>query len=293
MRALGLRGVAIVSAMLGGVRCDPSIPRQPAPPPAARDAGADAPVVAPDAHEAGVDTGDAGRLPPPADAAGEAPDAARTDTPPQEGGAAAEDGARDEAPAALLPGPGDVVIDEILVDPAGNDLGREWIEIANTTSWALDLTGVHVSDGTTDVAVDGGVLQAGALLVLGQSLDATKNGGAPVQVAYATRLQLNNGGDMVAICRGACATGVVLDAFAWDASLGSAYVGHAIIIERPGGDICPATEPFGTGGSFGSPGQPNPPCPAPDAGTEAGSGPLEAGAPDSGAADAETAEVVP
>jgi hypothetical protein len=166
-----------------------------------------------------------------------------------------------EAPAAREPRAGEIVIDELLVDPAGADLGHEWIEIANVTREALDLGALRVSDGTSEAAVDGGILSAGGLLVLGQSIDRAHNGDAPVDLAYGTKLSLNNDADRVALCLGPCASGVALDAVAWSAPWGAAYVGHAVVVE-PGGRTCPAAEPYGAGGNFGSPGGPNPPCPA-------------------------------
>jgi hypothetical protein len=179
-------------------------------------------------------------------------EAGRADAPPQ-------------GPAARVPGAGEIVIDELLVDPAGNDLGHEWIEIANVASEPLDLGGLRVADETTEAAVDAGVLPAGGLLVLGQSIDRAHNGDAPVDLAYGTRLTLNNGADRVEICLGPCGGGVVLDAVGWSAAWGDTYVGHAVVVER-GGRACPAAEAYGAGGNFGTPGRANPPCPvvAPD-----------------------------
>jgi len=188
-----------------------------------------------------------------------------------------------DAPAARAPRIGEVVIDELLVDPAGNDLGHEWIELANLSTEALDLSTLRVVDEATEIAVDAGVLAAGGLLVLGQSSDRAHNGDAPVAVAYGTKLSLNNGADRVAICAGLCAAGAVLDAVAWTAPWGEAYVGHAVVVER-GGARCPAGEPYGTDGNFGSPGRANPPCPANDA-RDGG----DAGAPDADALDGDEA----
>jgi hypothetical protein len=175
-------------------------------------------------------------------------------------------GERDPAPGARPPRPGEVAIDEILVDPAGTDLGREWIEVASLADEPLDLSALHVGDATGDAPVDGGTLPARGLAVLGQSADQAHNGGAPVDRAYGTRLIFNNDVDRVAICLGPCADGVVLDTFTWDGTLGPAYVGHAVVIDRAAATICPATAPFGTEGSFGTPGAPDTPCPSADGG---------------------------
>jgi hypothetical protein len=101
--------------------------------------------------------------------------------------------------------------------------------------------------------------------VLGQSVDAGTNGGAPVTVAYGTRLALNNDGEEIAICVGTCASGVVIDRLSWKA-LGAAYDGHALVVDHDASLLCPATNPFGTAGDFGTPGDPDHGCAAPDAG---------------------------
>lgn len=191
------------------------------------------------------------------------------------------------SPGTRAPRPGEIVIDELLVDPAGNDLGHEWIEIANVSGEPLDLATLHLSDGETDVALSAGVLPSRGLLVLGQSADRAHNGDAPVDVAYGTRLMLRNGAGHVAVCLGVCAAGVTVDELGWQVAWGDGYAGHAVVVER-GGVTCPAGEPYGAGGNFGTPGAANPPCarpavdPAPDGSTPA----PDAGAPGDAEADA-------
>jgi hypothetical protein len=165
-----------------------------------------------------------------------------------------------DAPVARAPRAGEIVVDELLVDPAGNDLGHEWVEVANLTGEPLDLATLHVADGATDVAVDARVLPGAGFLVLGQSIDRAHNGDAPVDVAYGTKLALGNGADQLVLCLGPCASGVRLDAVAWASAWGDAYVGHAVVIEREG-TTCPAEVAYRAGGNFGSPGRANPPCP--------------------------------
>src|SRR6201999_1919573 len=132
------------------------------------------------------------------------------------------------------------------------DLGHEWLELANATAEALDLSALRIADGTDETAVDAGVLAPGGVLVLGQSVDRAHNGDAPVDLAYGTKVSLNNGADRIALCLGPCADGVTLDAVAWTAPWGDAFVGHAVVVER-GGATCPAEEPYGAAGNFGSP----------------------------------------
>jgi hypothetical protein len=180
------------------------------------------------------------------------------------GSAAADTGASDtgtsDGISGAMPAAGDIVIDELLINPAGTDTNREWIEIANVSTATLDLHRLHVADAASDVAVDAGVLAPGGLLVLGQSLDPTKNGGAPIAFSFGNAISLNNGGDSISICLGPCATGVMLDQVVWTADLGAAFDGHAAIVGSPPGLFCPADQPFGDAGSFGSPGEANPPC---------------------------------
>jgi hypothetical protein len=176
---------------------------------------------------------------------------------------------RSDAPSARVPRVGELVIDEVLVNPTGDDLGREWIEIANLGADWLDLSGLHLANASVDLPVTTGSIAPGALRLLGQSADPTKNGAAPVEVAYGTKLILNNADGQVSICVGTCASGVVLERVSWG-TLGDSTTGHALVIDPGTRQICAASAPFGTAGSFGTPGAPNPPCgPNVDAGATA------------------------
>jgi hypothetical protein len=194
--------------------------------------------------------------------AGMTPDAASPADATSSEGHAPVDAAAD-VPTALIsarvPRPGEVAIDELLVNPTGDDLGREWIEIANRASEPLDLSQLHLATASTDVAAAAGTIASGALLLLGQSSDPSKNGGAPVAVAYGTKLILINANGQLSICLGACASGVVIDAVSWGA-LSDDDTGHALIVDPATEGLCVASVPFGTAGSFGTPGGPNPPC---------------------------------
>jgi len=173
---------------------------------------------------------------------------------------------------AASPLPGDLSIVELLINPAGTDTGREWIEVVNRANHALDLASVHVADAANDAPVDFAasgttILLPGARAVLIQSADATKNGGVALGVAggifggsFGTRVSLNNDADTISVCAGPCGDGVVVARFAWDAALGTDYDDHALSIDD-GGRRCPASIPFGDAGSFGTPGLENPPCP--------------------------------
>jgi hypothetical protein len=188
----------------------------------------------------------------------------------------ADAGGASDAALARAPRAGELAIVEVLANPSGQDLGREWIELASLASEPLGLSELHVSDGTTDAPVAAGVILPGARIVLGQSSDPAKNGGVTVTAAYGTRLILNNDDEQVSVCVGPCATGLVVDQLGWG-TLGTAYDGHAIVVDPVTRSICPATEPFGTAGDFGTPGQPNPTCGATDAGADGEAPRLDAG----------------
>src|SRR4051812_18113953 len=81
---------------------------------------------------------------------------------------ALRDASRDLA-TARAPRAGEVAIDELLVNPTGDDLGREWIELANRAAEPLDLSQLHLATAATDVAAPAGRLGPGALLLMGQS----------------------------------------------------------------------------------------------------------------------------
>jgi len=188
---------------------------------------------------------------------------------PASGGQVGSGGGGESTPA---PAPGELAIVELLINPAGTDTGREWIEVVNRAAHALDLASLHIADAANDAAVDftmsgTTILSPGARAVLIQSADATKNGGITLGLAsgvfggsFGTRVSLNNDADTIAVCAGACAGGVVIAQFTWDASLGADYDDHALSIDD-GGRRCPAPTPFGDAGSFGTPGTENPPCP--------------------------------
>jgi len=195
-----------------------------------------------------ADAGDAARISD-RDAAADAP--AGEARPPRDATA--------DAPAGRAPRLGELAIDELLVNPTGDDLGREWIELANRSADWLDLSSLHLANASVDVAVAAGAIAPGGLRVLGQSADPTKNGGAPVDVAYGTKLILGNANGAVSVCLGACASGLVMDTVSWG-TLDDGTVGHALVVDPLTRSICVAETPFGTGGSFGTPGLPNPPC---------------------------------
>lgn len=168
-----------------------------------------------------------------------------------------------------VPHQGELRIDEVMVDPLGSDLGKEWIEIVNTSADVLDLSHLVVADDVNERPLtalpdrtEAWTLGPGLVRVLGQSADRAKNGDAPVDLVYGTQLGLNNAADRVALCWVSCAE-VMLDEIRWDDSVASPS-GRALVIGASD-HRCPASTPYGpaVSGSFnaGTPGGPNDACP--------------------------------
>ncbi len=96
---------------------------------------------------------------------------------------------------ASNPGTKAVVITEVMADAVGDDTGQEWIELYNSGSSTVDISGWELRDCGSQVwpIVGGGlVIAPGKYLVLGYASSPSMNGGAPVDVAYGTAFYLPN-----------------------------------------------------------------------------------------------------
>ena len=164
------------------------------------------------------------------------------------------------------PAAGQLVITELMVNPAGTDADEEWFEVKNTGATAFDLNGLGV-DRVGDSARPALVVSAscrsvpaGGHAVLARSADPARNGGLPrVDATYplssgdAGNLQLLDGE-------------VVLDAVTWtDAPAGAAAQLDPSFTSTSGNDVeahfCAATAPYGAGANLGTPGAANRACP--------------------------------
>lgn len=96
---------------------------------------------------------------------------------------------------------GDIIITEFLANPNGDDLGKEWIELYNTTDNEIDLNGSIIKDNDLDTHVinsgDPLIISAKGYLVLGESQDIYANGGLYVDYAYGESFTLGNEGDEI------------------------------------------------------------------------------------------------
>lgn len=114
------------------------------------------------------------------------------------------------------PDVGSVIITEILNNADGNDDGKEWFEIYNTSDSAIDLQDWTVTDegSNTFTISESLVIEAGGFLVLGEETDPTLNSGAEVDYAWGTNTNftLGNSEDEVILSCG----GVIIDMVAYD-----------------------------------------------------------------------------
>ena len=165
--------------------------------------------------------------------------------------------------------PGDVVINEILQNPAAvADTAGEWFEVYNAASQAIDLNGWTIADAGADrhhIQTPNGEplrLPAGGYLVLGRNADASTNGGVAIAYRYAG-FTLGNADDEIILLD---AAGKEIDRVAYDG--GPAFPnpdGAAMQLSRPDLDnalganwqIAPDRWP-GSAGDRGSPGTANP-----------------------------------
>ncbi|MCB9778469.1 MAG: lamin tail domain-containing protein [Alphaproteobacteria bacterium] len=120
--------------------------------------------------------------------------------------------------SAQEPGPGDIVISEIMIDPtAVGDAQGEWVELYNPTDTAWKLRGLYLGDeGVDALPLDvAAVIQPGAYAVLCAS--AADNGGVSCDGTYhyntyGDGFSLSNSGDEVILETEA---GTVIDAMSY------------------------------------------------------------------------------
>ncbi len=145
--------------------------------------------------------------------------------------------------AARAPGRSDLVITEIMFDPAGAEPEGEWFEIANVGSAPVDLRGVVIRDGAarSHSVVASVIVAPGAFVVFARSTAASVAGGVPASVvgyeygrgvSASAGVILSNGatGAVSLEYGGATLTSVAYGAFgiaASGASLSARSVAHA------------------------------------------------------------------
>jgi hypothetical protein len=157
------------------------------------------------------------------------------------------------------------VVNEIMVNPYGDDTGQEWIELYNPGNEPVDLNGWTVKDCAEQAMGLAGTnltLGAGAYLVLGAQVDPILNGGVPVDIAYPSSFYLANSVGAVLLYD---AQGVLVDQTRYSAfdPWTSLVSGHSLARTSPTAD---GTQPeswetsygaFGTNNNHGTPGYAN------------------------------------
>ncbi len=116
-----------------------------------------------------------------------------------------------------VPGAADLVITELFIDPSGDDDSREWIEIFNRGSSAVDLLQWSLGDATGESATIGLPLTVAphTFVLLGTNDDVFLNGGAPVDFAWGPNVSLDLPEDSISLID---PDGNAVDTVAWDAS---------------------------------------------------------------------------
>ena len=164
--------------------------------------------------------------------------------------------------------PGDLVITEVMANPAGMDTGQEWFEIYNATSAPIDLGGLTLEYHKTDDSETGShvmeelVVEPGDYVVVGGMAADLK----PDYVDYGFGNDLGsflNGGAVLAL---KCGSNVIDESTYPDAesddgvSFGlDGNVAPNSVANDAVDNFCPATVEFAPS-MFGSPGESNEPC---------------------------------
>ncbi|MEZ4266270.1 MAG: lamin tail domain-containing protein [Myxococcota bacterium] len=168
-------------------------------------------------------------------------------------------------PGLPAPGPGGVVITELMINPtAAQDPLGEWIELWNIGPNEVSLSSCVVFDGGTDAfPLSGLVVPGGGRVVLGFSGDTAINGGVEVDLAYGTML-LDNLSDEVVLQCGK----TEVDRVDYSNAFFPVEAGKAMSLDpaystakKNDGSIgwCVAATPYGKG-DLGTPGLANPVC---------------------------------
>lgn len=180
------------------------------------------------------------------------------------------DGDGDVVRETVPPLPGDLIITELMPNPAAvSDADGEWFEVAVQRD--VDLNGLTIgnndpADGIDDTVADNACLPvtAGSLLIFARNLDTATNGGLPEAVAE-FGFGLVNGDARLFIGHDDGATHTVVDEVTWaSSSAGVSLNLDPDEIDAAANDLaenfCPGESPYGDG-DLGTPGAANRECP--------------------------------
>lgn len=159
------------------------------------------------------------------------------------------------------PGAGDLVITEVMANPAAvDDINGEWFEVVNVTDAVLDTSGCHLTNqvAATSAFTAFGVVPPGPI-AMARNGNTVSNGGVPADGTYSLAL-VNTGGSLSLICGE-----VLVDTVTWPGSTSgvarslSASTTDATLNDAEG-SWCLATTSYGQG-DIGTPSDMNPSCP--------------------------------
>jgi hypothetical protein len=162
---------------------------------------------------------------------------------------------------------GDVIVSEVMANPAGvDDSAGEWFELYNTSGSDIDLVAwtIEADDGDL-ISIDSSlVVPAAGRVVLGVEIDRSLNGGAPVTYAYdRADLALSDSADSLRLMLG----DTEIFGLAWDSGFVQ-ETGASLNLDADAHDAsaailpeswCPSILSFGVGDG-GTPGTPNSSC---------------------------------
>lgn len=162
--------------------------------------------------------------------------------------------------------PGDVVINEIMPDPAAvaDEVG-EWFEIYNRSTALVDLNGWILKHNAGDwckiVSPGPIVLTPSQYFVLGINADAATNGGVPVDYQYAGFRLANTLDDIILLNASAAEIDRVVYSGAYPLAEGASMALLSPELDNNVGVnwVLSAAQWPGSAGDLGSPGAPNPP----------------------------------
>jgi hypothetical protein len=163
-----------------------------------------------------------------------------------------------------------VVVSEIMYNPAGNDNDHEWIELKNTGSTLVDITGWRINDGSNHVLNDPGgtssnggqgvlSIPASGFIIIAENAATflSEHAGYTGSVIDAS-FALTNETDTVQICTASCTTANIVSEVTYTASIGASDDGNSLQLYNggwiantptPGADATAVTSGGGGGGS--------------------------------------------
>jgi hypothetical protein len=160
------------------------------------------------------------------------------------------------------PTSGKIEVSELMINPfMALDTDGEWLELHNTGSQPVDLSGWTLKDGGSDkhVISTSLVVPAGGYVVLGRSTSKLLNGGAPVQYSYGTSFSLANTSDEVILLDKA---GTTVDSIPYSTTSWTVPLGASLSLKKTASsnhsdasNWCEETKMWsGSDGDYGTPG---------------------------------------